>query len=952
MLCLVVRLLPFSASSGEMSMHSNRKFRVRTLSAITGTVIASLTCQGTVSAQDAAPEIESIEITGSRIARDGYNMPTPVSVLSGADIDAEAPGSVAEFAMTLPSIQGSTTATTNSGSLSNGQSGIAALNLRALGTGRTLVLFDGQRSVASSSVGQVDTNTFPQSLVERIEVVSGGASSAYGSDAIAGVVNFILDKDYTGLKSAVEYGEVSEYGGESVRIELTAGSDFGNGQGHFLFSTEYYDQQGIRDTAADWQYKGYQGIINPDKSPGAPFFLVGENIGIGAYTPGGLIVSGPLKGTYFGEGGSVGQLSYGQESGLWMIGGDWQYAQSSMLGTNSLQADSRRKSVFGRASWELSPDVEVFAQGSYASYIGDSDYIRPTDRNRTVQIDNAYLPQSVKDQMTTLGLSSIRVSSARADIPLSGANNFRETSRFVLGADGSMLFQGIGLDWNTYFQHGVTDTDEHQNPTWSFDALARATDAVVDPVSGKIVCRSSLTAADGCVPLNMFGVGVASDEALNYVLGRPRREQTFEQDVFAFNVSAPELEGWAGPIGIAAGFEWRQESVDGFVDSKYDSGWKYGNYKVTTGKLKVAEVYAEAVVPLMTNLELNSAVRYTDYSTSGGVNTWKAGLTYSPIEDLTFRATQSRDIRAPNLSELYDAGTARTNAVNIAGRSVDFIQNLQGTPTVGPEEADAFGFGVVFQPSFLPGFAASVDYYDIEVDGVIGFIGAQDVADACLLFGVTRYCPQLRYDASGALEFIDLKYENLTKLLSEGYDIEASYSFDLADLLGNAPGEVSIRFMTTHYVQNTTDDGVTAINDAGSNLSSTPDWVYRFTTRYTLNDWTFNLTGRGHSDGVVDNSFIECSTNCPVSTAANRTINDNSISGEWFFDGYVSKGFSLAGGEGEVFLSVKNLFDTDPVLVPYPENQGSENRAGYLPVNKNLNDWLGRNWRMGMRFDF
>jgi len=178
--------------------------------------------------------IESIQVTGSRIARDGYDMPNPVSVLAEEDIDAEAPASVAEFAMTLPSIQGSSTATTNSGSLSNGQSGIAALNLRALGTGRTLVLFDGQRSVASSSVGQVDTNTFPQSLVKSIEVVSGGASSAYGSDAIAGVVNFILDKDYTGFKTAIEYGEVAEYGAGNQRIEITAGSDFGNGQGHFL----------------------------------------------------------------------------------------------------------------------------------------------------------------------------------------------------------------------------------------------------------------------------------------------------------------------------------------------------------------------------------------------------------------------------------------------------------------------------------------------------------------------------------------------------------------------------------------------------------------------------------------------------------------------------------------------------------------------------------------------
>ena len=155
--------------------------------------------------------------------------------------------------------------------------------------------------------------------------------------------------------------------------------------------------------------------------------------------------------------------------------------------------------------------------------------------------------------------------------------------------------------------------------------------------------------------------------------------------------------------------------------------------------------------------------------------------------------------------------------------------------------------------------------------------------------------------------------------------------------------------MTTHYMTNATDDGVLVNEAAGENTGSTPDWVYRMTARYTLDDFTFNLTARGHSDGVVDNTFIECATNCGVSTAANRTINDNSVDGEWYFDAYLAKGFAFGGGEGEVFLSVKKMFDTDPALVTYPLNQGSENRAGYQSANRNLSDMLGRNFRMGMR---
>lgn len=900
-------------------------------------------------------EVEQILVTGSRIARDGYNTPTPVSVLSEEDIQVEAAGSVADFAMTLPSIQGSSTASTSSGSLSSGQAGISALNLRALGTGRTLVLFDGQRSVASSATGQVDTNTFPQSLVSRIEVVSGGASSAYGSDAIAGVVNFVLDEDYTGFKTSIEGGDVEGYDSSDERITITAGTDFDSGRGHILFSGEYYDQQGVHYTAPDWAQKGYFGIPNPDKSDGAPFYVVTNQVGISSYTPGGLITSGPLRGTYFGDGGSINELNYGPIGGQWMIGGDWQYATSAALGTNSLRSDEARRSFFGRASYELGGGVEVYAQASSAEYEGYSFYIRPTDRNRTIHIDNAFLPDEIVTRMQQEGIDSFNFSTNNADFPASGTNNIRVTDRYVVGANGDFTLSGYGLSWDAYYQRGQTETDEHQNPTFAFGALADATDAVVDPTSGEIVCRSTLTnPGNGCVPLNRFGVGVASQEGLDYVLGRPRREQDLQQDVYQLNFQVDDIEGWAGPIGLAFGAEYREEQITGFVDPKYNSGWKYGNYKVTEGSYDVAEAYVEVAVPVLDNLEFNGAVRRTDYSTSGGVTTWKAGLVFQPIEDLTLRWTESHDIRAPNLSELFDAGTARTNAVSIGGQSVDFIQNLQGTPTVGPEEADATGIGIIYQPSYVPGLAFSVDYYDVFVDGVIDFIGAQDVADACLVFNVQRYCDNLRYDADGKLEFIDLEYENLNSLISEGYDIEASYTFGLDEFIAGAPGTLSFRYLGTHYVENTEDDGVTQRNLAGENTSSTPDWVHRFTARYNLDTWTFNLTGRGHSDGVIDNRFIECVSNCPPSVGANRTINDNSVDGAWFYDLYVAKSFSLNNGanEGQFFVTIRNMLDSDPELYALPLFQGSENRPAYLPANRGLMDVWGRNYRFGVRFEF
>lgn len=922
--------------------------------AITSALSAPVFAQqssGTDSAVD-EKKMESIQVTGSRVSRDGYDTPTPVASMSEEDINTFAPNSVADFVNTMPSVTGSSTASTSSGSLSNGASGIAALNLRALGTGRTLVLFDGQRSVVSASTGQVDTNTFPQSLIKRVEIVTGGASSVYGSDAISGVVNFILDKEYTGFKSEVEYGETTYGDRENNKIVLTYGTELGNGDGHLLLSGETFHANGIHNTTREYAEDGSVAMINPDTSDGAPFYFVGNGIGISNYTPGGLIASGPLEGTYFGVDGAPGQLAYGDVSGQWMIGGDWQYTTSGMIGTNSLAAEIDRKNLFGRLSWMFG-ETEVFLQGSYAEYEGLSYYINPTSKGVTIYADNAYLPSSVSAQMAELGLDSFSLNTSNVDMPASGSNNKRDTTRIVVGADGEFTLAGKFFNWDAYYQYGKTNTDEHMTSTYNSSRLTLATDAVVDPGTGNIVCRSTLTdPSSGCVPLNRLGVGVASDEALNYVLGRPRREQSFIQDVAAINFSTNELEGWAGPISIAFGAEYRSEEMDGEVDSQYSTGWKYGNYKVTEGSYNVKEAYLEALVPVMEDLDFNGAVRYTDYSTSGGVTTWKTGLTWSPIDDATFRLTRSKDIRAPNLSELYAAGTARSNSVTINGASVPMIQNLQGNPNVSPEEGDSWGLGVVLRPSFLEGFSATIDYYEVEIEGVISFVSADATAEYCVEFGVQRYCDNMIYDESGTLQTINLLYENLNAMTAKGVDYDLTYRFDTADIIDGAPGDFKLRFLATNYLEAITDNGVTAIDQAGSVANSTPDWKYRASVTYSLDDMRFDLTARGISEGTLSNAYIECSSNCPESIAPNYTINDNTVAAKIYLDAYASKSIPMGDtGSLELYMQVRNLLNSDPAEVTYPAFQGSENRPGYLATNRSLYDVLGRQFKVGFRLE-
>lgn len=902
----------------------------------------------------AEPEgaVEEVVVTGSRIARDGFDTPTPVNVLGAQEIAATAPANIADFVNTLPSVAGSATAANSSGGLSNGAAGISALNLRALGTGRTLVLFDGQRSVVSAATGQVDTNTFPQSLIERVEVVTGGASSAYGSDAIGGVVNFILDKDYTGVKTTLEYGETTYGDNENWKFNLTAGGAFAQGRAHALFSAEWVRQEGVHNTVRDWNRSGHFVVRNPDTSATAPYYLVSDQVGISAYTPGGLITSGPMRGTYFGTNGTVNQLAFGTVTGQWMIGGDWEYASSGMLGSNSLAPDEDRDSYFGRFSYELTPNIEVFAQASYARYEGLSYYISPTQTGIVIQADNAFLPAAVRSRMSSLGLTSFTMGTSNIDMPPSGSANVRETERYVVGGKGDFEFMGFGVDWDAYYQHGVTNTKEQLTPTWNNARLAMATDAVVHPTSGQIVCRSSIAnPSNGCVPLNRFGVGVASQEALNYVLGTPLRTQEFTQDVAAFNLTTNDITGWAGPISVAVGAEWRREKMSGEVDPQYETGWKYGNYRVTSGEYDVAEAYIEAVVPLWEGLDFNGAARLTDYSTSGSVTTWKAGLTYQPIEDVKFRASASRDIRAANMSELYDAGTARSNSVSIGGVSMAFVQNLQGNPDAKPEVADGFGVGMVVQPRFAPGLQASIDYYDIKVDKVISFVTAQQTADYCYIQNVQKYCENINY-VNGVLSTIDLYYENLNSMTAKGLDIEVSYRTNLGDLFEGGAGDLTLRGMFTHYIENVTDDGVTAIEQAGSNNGSTPDWVYRLSAMYDLDPWSFNVTARGVSDGVVSNAYTECLANCPVSVAPYYTINDNHIDGALYFDVSATYGFEVAQVAGEAYVSIKNLFNTDPPLTVSPGLLGAENTVGYVQTNRSLYDVMGRTFRVGLRLEF
>ncbi|HEX3755644.1 MAG TPA: TonB-dependent receptor, partial [Rhizomicrobium sp.] len=799
----------------------------------------------------------------------------------------------------------------------------------------------------------------------------------------------------------------------SYKVDATYGVDFDGGRGHALLSGEFVGTQGIYDYDPSWNKSGFFKVINPAYKAGAglPYYLIEPGIGAGEVAPGGLVLnsvttggasSNLLRGTYFGVNGAVNQLAFGTTTGQWMIGGDTAVTQSNYEGTSSLAAGETRENLFGRVGYYLTPETEVWAEASVTRYKGRSYYMQPPQVGGiTIKADNAFLPQSIRNYMAANNLASINMGSTDEGFPESGSLDGREAQRFSAGADGTLSVLSTDWKWDLTGQIGITDTREQETPVWNTNYLNQAADSVfVTPQNvgtsglsiGSIACRSTLTApGNGCVPISRIGVngglqdslmGAGSfQKGLNYVLGTPYRNQRLNEQDYSFNVSGNPIDDWAGPISVAFGGEWRLESINGFVPSTpagsitdYTNGWLFGNYLVNHGHYSVGEGYVETVVPVMQGMDVNGAFRYAAYSTSGGVNTWKLGSNYAPIDDIKFRVTYSHDIRAPNLNDLFATGTRRTNTVSIYNTSYTFIQNQRGSQLVGtdlkPESANSLGAGVVLTPSFIPGLAASVDYYNITISGAIGTLSAQNVADQCYLENLPSACAFVQGDGGVAtagtltnpghvpavgpnLTYINLAPINYAKQKAEGIDFDITYNVPmdaLSGLVGPIPGDLVFNALATNYMRNYLNDGINPPTDsAGANTADTPNWAYRISATYHTDPWTFFIMGRGVSAGVYNNNYITCTSGCPDYTVANPTTNLNSIPGAFYVDTSLTYSFEVGDAGFDVFLAVKNLFDTNPPLVG--SGPDANNTPAYPETNRDLYDYLGRVFRMGIRLN-
>jgi iron complex outermembrane receptor protein len=938
-------------------------------------------------------ESETILVTGSRVARTGADQPTPVTVLSSAELTAGAPTLVEGLAQ-VPQL-----ATSSSPQNPQNFGPVSFLDLRGLGPNRTLILLDGRRLTPATTGTAPNINSLPHNLVQRVDIVTGGASAAYGSDAVAGVVNFVLDTKFEGIKGLVQSNITERGDDQNYTLALTGGTSFAGGRGHIIVAGEYFDRAGVYNRGdRAWSNEHWLPLPNPTvtpSNPGSPTnpnVLIVNNAGF-SRSPGGVVLTGPLAGTEFGRGGSVLTHDFGSlRSGQYQVGGNFTNTNFD----SSLTHEEWRWSAFSHATFDLTDNLTVFGEVNLSKNMS-YNHIFPPSYDLPIFSGNAYLPAAVQARMTALGLASITVSKITLDWQLDPNDRHYQGGFSVITDEATSKDYSGGLSgkfgvgekdftWNAYYQHGTTSYERHVpndpvniNIFNAMDAVrvTAANQGASGLAIGSIVCRTSLSnPANGCVPMNVLGPNLYTQAAMDYIYADAWLRQETTQDAAAVNLQGQIFDIWGGPVGAAVGVEWRKVRTVGtsdplsqtrprdYVLRPENAGVRglpaiyltpnpgvflFGNYQPIEGEYNVKEIYGELVVPLLRDtsfakaLELNGAVRYADYSTSGGALTWKAGLVWEPTRDLRFRATRSRDIRAPNIIELFSA--ARQLPVNIRDDNLNGevyqVPSFQlGNPDLAPERADTTAFGIVYSPSFVPGFTFILDLYDIKIQDAISTVAAQDILDDCRR-GNTLFCTFIDRDATNRIVQIRLPNSNVAEFRARGADLELNYNRELGS------GRFSLRALVSYVRELSSASAISEappIDRAGQlGGGGVPDWSGQLQANFTQDGFTFLVRERFVGAGKLNTTYNTDKYNVPG--APTFYINDNTVSSVFYTDITLRKKFDVSGGEIEMFGTVTNLFDQDPPVAP-ALNITME------PTNNALYDVLGRRFTVGARFEF
>jgi outer membrane receptor protein involved in Fe transport len=960
-------------------------------------------------------ELEQVVVTGSRLAATGFTTPTPVTVLGADAIEELGIINIGAGANQLPAFRATTTPTTNGWGSFN--VGAQIVNLRGLGVTRNLVLVDGRRFAPVTREGTADLNLVPSGLVDRLEVVTGGASAAYGSDAVAGAVNVILNKDLTGIKAQVDYGVTSKGDGQNYHLALAGGSPFAGGRGHFILGGEYAKQDGIGDCFT----RNYcqPGVIVANSGAGAV-----PALGVQQYrsaTSGGFIanprgvinllnnssgvVSVPtatsirnLLGTgaisFDAAGNPVPYTLGAPASGSTTAGPD---AFPSFT-TAQLEVPVDRYATFGHAYFDFTDNVRGFIEGSFGHVSGSVDQSRYFGAALPIFADNPYVPAAVRALMPAASAtpSATRPSTPNFNLAVLGQRRGHSASE----ADSLRATTGLNVrlndewSWDAYYQFAHTDRFQSvennlvtgasrvinrpgsggvNNPaayafwTWANDAVYNPADAALPAAQRRIVCRATLStdaalraAAAGCVPFNPFGEQ-ASQAALDYVYRTLTEDIHIHQHVAAANLKGEVAELWAGPLNMATGIEFRHDSTSLQHDPLSNSFVYFQNFGADyNAEQNVTEAYLETELPLARDLPLvnalnfNGAIRRTKYDISGfgsynqaaatnkfNATTWKLGLIWEPLDWARFRFTTSRDIRAPNFNELFQASASTFGSVVnrfVTGTPSQFPVALTGgNPDLGPETGHTTTIGLVMQPQFIEGLSVSLDYYRIKVNGYIGTPGgSQNIVDRCANLNDQLLCPLITFGAGQSLSEIRNVNVNLQWLRTSGLDIETAYKLPLSRV-SELPGTLNFRLLASRTYEVATNlFGVVTDRAGETGGGGAPSWLATLNSGYSNGPFSATLTTRYIRSGKLNATYYEPGEPLPVPSA--NSINNNRVGSVVYFN--LNSSWNLGDKMGtEFFVQVNNLANRAPPSAPQLQ----------YPSNPVYFDLIGRSYRLGMR---
>ncbi|MHC9083598.1 TonB-dependent receptor [Luteimonas sp. RIT-PG2_3] len=844
-----------------------------------------------------ATTLDTVQVTGSssRLDRPGFDAPTPTTTLTAQELSIGARSNIAAALNDLPQFRAGVSPQTTG---TNTSAGSAPVDLRALGPNRTLVLLDGRRFSSTN-----DLNTIPTVMVKGADIVTGGASAAWGSGAVSGVVNIAIDRSFTGTRLGAQYGLSDQGDSNERRIEAAFGQELFGGRGHMVVGAEFLDNDGIVPRSRRSDVAGWATL-----SDGQGRFVLTHGVSIADAAYGGLILNGSLRGKEFNPDGSLSDFQYGRVVGTSMVGGNGPTADNF----SPLVTPQRRYSAMGTAYFDITEDtrltLDLRHSRMYNDYPWFGDHNRGSSR-LTIRADNAFLSQGVRDALAAAGETTFQMGRFNSDFAYARIDYQRKTTEATLALDG---YLGQGWKWKSYYTHGEYREDI-RNPGFLLrDNYARAVDSVISPSSGLPVCRVALTdPTTNCVPINLFGSGSPSAAAIAYVTGAPSQEALTKLDAGGVSLQGDPWSLPAGDVSVAMGLEARREWQQTHA-GVLDTSGAFSTFKHASmfGTFNVKEAFGEILVPLVRDvpgfnkLELNAAARLSDYDTTGSIWSWKLGATNEIVPGLRARATRSRDIRSANLTELFTTATTGWNGLAdpVTGQNVTALVIGGGNPNLRPEEADTTTFGITYTPGFVEGLDLSIDYFNITINDVIMSLGVQEVVNRCFR-GNQALCGQITRDANNNIERVMSTPVNLAEYKTDGIDAEILYTMRADRLFPSASGRLQWRTLATWINNLTTDDGEVKLGYIGSQGSAfagpgIPRLRVVNNIAYRGDTFGMNLRARYISAGKF-NAAVD--------------IVNNDIGSYTYFDlGFNARIASFAGSDLEIFSNISNLLDKQP----------------------------------------